>query len=297
MGSSNSIVVGRGDLYFDRFDPATNLRQGELYLGEVKDFTISQDAQVIRRYTSVGGQKVEVEGAITSEIHKGEFETDNLSIENLALWFGTESQVESVEAVGVISESFIAKVGRYYQLGMTRIPIGLRYVENVVAKIGSTEINLNANFDVNKATGRLQVRPEAPNVSEGQTFTISFEWRQQTINMISPSRREQFGSLRFVSRNIRGNQKNYFYPMVKLTTAGDLNLNDENNWQMLKFEFEARKLNAFTDYVYADEFQQSLFTADELAIIALSGVDLGDFPYWENELDVFTNTTIPSRGY
>lgn len=288
------IVLGRGDLYFDRFEPGTNLRRGEMYLGNTLNFTYRKDVDTEDRFTSYGGQKVQVEGAITREKHSGNFVTDHIDIDNVALWFGSDYQSTSYAAEGQVSESFVATLGRFYQLGMSYIPIGARYLENVSAKIGSTSISLNGNFEVDKIAGRIKIREDAVDIVEGQTFTIFFEWRAQTIQVVTQSKVEQFGALRFIASNPKGPKKNYFFPMVRLSSRGDVDLKDENDWQKLEFEFEARRLNPATDYVYVDEFLQSLLTADELAIVELSGVDLDDFPQWEDELDVLVNTTIPS---
>lgn len=292
-----TIVLGRGDLYFDRFDPGTTLRRGEFYLGNTLDFTISVDSETADRFTSYGGQKVQQEGAIIREMHRASFTTDHIDIENVALWFGSAIQPTSYAPQGLISETFVAKKNRYYQLGMSRIPIGAKYVETVTAKVGVTSIPVSGNFEVDYATGRIRVADDAPDIVEGNSFTISFEWREQTLNVVAPGKREQFGSLRFISTNPKGPQKNYFYPMVKLSASGDVDLKRDSDWQKLKFDAEARRLNAMTDYVYVEEFVSASVTSDELAIQQYGGIEVEDFPYWEDDLNTFVNTTMPSHSY
>lgn len=295
--SLNQIVLGRGDLYFDRFTPGTLLRHGELYLGNTLEFVINVDVDTVERFISYGGQKVAVEGAVVRETYKSTFTTDNIDVENVALWFAGEAQRVSYAPVGEVTESFSAKANRHYQLGLSRIPMGAKFVEHVTAKIGDTSISVSDNFDLDYAAGRFKLVETPSDISEGDTFSISFEWREQTLNVVAPGKREQLGALRFISTNPKGPQKNYFFPMVRLTASGDLDLKRENDWQKLRFGVEARRLNPWTEQVYVEEFVSASVTSDEQAILQFGGIEVEDFPYWDDELNTFVNTTIPSHGY
>ena len=86
---STKLVLGRGEVYFDRFLPGTRRGEGERYLGNTPSFRIQREVERLERSTSYRGRKIAMAGAVVAESHEITFVTDNVDDENIALWFGS----------------------------------------------------------------------------------------------------------------------------------------------------------------------------------------------------------------
>lgn len=115
-----TLVIGRGELYFDRFIPGTKEGEGELYFGNTPGFSLSRTVEEITRFTSYGGQQIEVNGLVTREVHSADITTDNISMQNMALWFGGNVDDGGQAGIGQITENIAIKRGRWYQLGKSQ---------------------------------------------------------------------------------------------------------------------------------------------------------------------------------
>jgi hypothetical protein len=267
------IVLGEGDLFFSPFEPGTTQGDGEEYFGNTTDISISRDVSKLDRFTSYGGQQISLSPIILRESASLDITTDHLAMSNVARWFGMISEDSDVLAgAGTYFESFTARLGRFYQLGQTVTPQGVRAIENVQVSVGGTAVDPATNFEVDNASGRIQILRNAASITDGQTFVASFEWRTQSRGVVTPGLVEVLGALRFVSANRFGPNKNYFFPCVALSSSGGLDLKD-SNWQSLRFAAEVRRLNPATELYYVDEVFSTSTTLGEQQVIDLVGDD------------------------
>ena len=291
------LVLGRGELYFSPLDPDTTIGTSEIYIGNTPEFVTTKEVSSETVFDSFDGQKVPVEGPVLREIHRARFTTDHIDVGNLALWYGGAQTTVVQNRFDDLVESHVLIRGRYYQLGTTpQTPFGVRGVENVTMTIGGVPVSQPANFEVDKRNGRVRILPDAPNVQNGDTGTFIYERRDMSSALVLSQKMELFGSLRFVARNPVGPNKNFFYPIVKLTPTGDMD-HKATGWQVMSFEVEAQRRNPMLEYVYIDEVQVVGMTITEYAIIVEGGITVSEFPYWEDRLDKITNTRIPSHNY
>ena len=105
---ATKLVLGRGEVYFDRFISGTHVGEGERYLGNTSKFIVERDIERLDRATSYGGKRIAAKGAIVSESHTIDFTTDHVDIENLSMWFGGESAAPDVPR-DVVVETFTVK--------------------------------------------------------------------------------------------------------------------------------------------------------------------------------------------
>ncbi|PZR89733.1 MAG: hypothetical protein DI537_20230 [Stutzerimonas stutzeri] len=295
--SIQHIVLGRGMIYFDRFVPGTNAGEGERYIGNSTAFTIRRSLETVERLKSVRGQLVRRDELPTREVLNGSFTTDILTIENVSDWFGGGPVVVGREPSGEITETFIIKLGRYIQLGTFDTPIGVRNVDYLTFSHDGSPIPAANNIVIDKAEGRILIRDDAADLSDGDELVVDYQWRsspQTTVFENNPEPVE--GSLRFIATNPVGPRKNYFFPKVAIAPSGEASLKGDE-WQQLSFTFESTLINPRLKQMYVIETAPGEFTEDELAIINLGGISLEEFPYWEDQLDIIVNTTMPSRGY
>lgn len=296
LREEDQLVLGRGEVYFDRFLPGTRIGTGERYIGNTPAFQVARTIERVGRARSYRGRKVETPGHVISESHKVNFTTDNISMENVAEWYGDENSASSVIApIGLIDETFLMRRGRYYQLGSTIEPSGVRGVENVTLIRGTVEIPMAGNYEVDRAEGRIYLLPAALNILDNTQISVRFEYRRQRRLKVVSQPNEIHGALRFRSLNPYGPRKHLFMPFVRLMPRGSIDLKGDEYQQMM-FEATAMRLNPTTEQVYIDELLETLNLSDEEAIIE-EGLTFDDFCFYEDILDNTVNVIIPSHAY
>lgn len=296
LREEDQLVLGRGEVYFDRFLPGTRTGTGERYIGNTPAFQVARTIERVGRARSYRGRKVETPGHVISESHKVNFTTDNISMENVAEWYGDENSASSVIApIGLIDETFLMRRGRYYQLGSTIEPSGVRGVENVTLIRGTVEIPMAGNYEVDRAEGRIYLLPAALNILDNTQISVRFEYRRQRRLKVVSQPNEIHGALRFRSLNPYGPRKHLFMPFVRLMPRGSIDLKGDEYQQMM-FEATAMRLGPNVEQVYIDELLETLNLSDEEAIIE-EGLAFDDFCFYEDILDNTVNVIIPSRAY
>lgn len=289
------LVIGRGEVFFEAFLPGTRQGRGERYIGNTTSFQVSRTVERLERATSHGGQKVTREAAVLRDSHTVQFVTDNIDMENVALWFGGEADSRKLDAQGIITETLRVRLGNYIQLGKTYSPNGVRNIENVVVRAGATVVPAGGNYEIDVSAGRIRILPDAFNIADGALIDVEFEWRTTYLNLATSMAKEVFGALRFMAENVAGESKRYYFPMVRLSARGSVDLKGDQ-WQQIPFEAEAMKINHRSEQVYVETIAFTLFLEDEQAILD-EGLTLDEFPIWDDELHQFINVQIPSHNY
>lgn len=291
-----SLVIGRGEVYFDAFAPGTREGQGELYIGNTSTFQVGRTLERLDRFTSYRGQKVEKESAVISEKHTVNFVTDHISIDNIGLWYGEEAQSDTHTGVNILYEALVVKQGRYYQLGKPFRYTGVRELDEIYVFVDSVMIPAAGNFEKDLQNGRLYIVPGSTKIFDNAPITVGYEWRT-TDNAIAQSKpKDVYGALRFVPTNVIGQRFHYFFPFVRIAPRGLVDLKGDE-WQQIPFEIEAMRLSPKRAQVYIDGVTRVGTTEDEQAIIDLGGMTLGEFPFYEDQFHTVINVEIPAAGY
>ncbi len=295
--SNATLVIGRGELYFDRFATGTLKGEGELYFGNTPGFTVSRTVEEVERFTSYGGQQIKTDSLITREVQTADITTDNSSMENIALWFGAEPDTDGQLAIGMVTETIKVRKGRWYQLGTSIEPFGVRHVEpDIEFTSDGSPVDKLSNFILDRVEGRFYVLDEAPDVDNGDTLSITFQWRTSASVDTVASTKEVVGALRYISKNPVGPSISYYFPYVRITPASQIDFKTDD-WQKFSFEVEIRKLNAATNFLYVKQTAGPLLTQDEQAIVDLGPISLDEFPFYEDLLDQIINVSMPEANY
>ncbi len=289
------LVLGRGEVYFDRFLPGTRIGEGERYLGNTSTFRIQRQVSTTERARSYGGRKVSIPDSIVSESHSVEFVTDNIDIDTIALWFGAAPLVPTVSTV-TVTETFVVKRGRFYQLGKSQTVAGTRNVTNVVVRKGVVTVVPTGNYVLDSLLGRIQIERYALALRDGDTVSVSFNARSSDTAQALSAPQQVQGSLRFVSFNEgvvgRQVQNDYFLPFVTLSPRGQVDTKGDE-WQQWGFTASAFNLSPNVQQLYVTRAAQVFITErDQTAIIDEMG-DLNTFPYWDDQLQIATNIDWP----
>lgn len=132
MATTNNYVIGRGKLYFDKFDDS-GAASGERYLGNTPALSMTSAYQNLDHYTSDEGQRIKDDSAQLQIDRTGSFQCDNITMENVALVFGNADPVDETATTSTgLSETFVVNTDRFYQLGTNVAADGVGNVSNVV---------------------------------------------------------------------------------------------------------------------------------------------------------------------
>lgn len=256
-GYGKQYAIGKGKLFFDKFAPGTLIGSGERYLGNTPEITVSQDSELLEHFDADEGLNVKDEVVTTSQTMTLNFTTDNMSVENLADWFGADiSKVTNASPVVVPPANFTVKRGHWYQLGVdAQRPNGARNITAVtVTDDSGTPVTIPASeYILDAAKGRIFIKDEASSttIANGDILKIGFTIPAGTQQIIIAKGTELRGALRYISANPVGDQHDYFYPYVKLTSDGDFALKSDE-WMSMSFTCEVLKKDSATERVYID---------------------------------------------
>lgn len=266
---TQKYTLGRGEVYFNKFKPGTNIGEGERYLGNTPEYSLTNDVETLDHFNSDRGLREKDESVLLEISSSGSMNCDNISGENVALFFLGNLLTKSSTSVTAQKEVFTSwKRGLTLQLGTTdATPTGVRKVSNVKVGKAAKAANLNltgdisatpgvtivdaaGNYEVDLVLGRLYLEPTSTEINGDIKLVVQFDVAAQSREMVISSNDVVQGSLRFVSHNAKGENKDYFFPKVTLSPDGDYNLKGDD-WQSMGFTFEALKLQG-RERVYID---------------------------------------------
>ena len=252
-GKDKDYVIGKGRLYFEQFVPGTTRGTGELYFGNTPELTTSADAETLDHYDADQGLNVKDESITVENNLTGSFVTDNISPDNVALFFSGSSEPMAQTAQTGKSETLLnVQRNRHYQLGKTDLtPTGVRHVHTVTIQIEGVPLaNMGQNVEIDLEKGRIYIEPDAPDIAPGANLTVTYSVAASSRTVVVGRGDEIRGALRFISANPVGSNKDYYWPYVKITPNGDFALKG-SEWMQLGFSFEVLKL-AGKERVYAE---------------------------------------------
>lgn len=240
---NNDLVLGKGEVHFNLFEPGTKSGQGERYLGNTPGFTLTAKEDSVERKSVLNGIRhltdiYTVErGYVTTVI------CDQISSENMALWLGSTSAKNNIAATGggsPISETITVVQGLGYQLGTDLHPLGQRNLINIVFKVAGSPITQSGNVVVDPVAGRFSVVDGAPNIPSDTSLTIEYKTTGYARSSVKAPR-ELKGSIRYIADNVYGKNTDYFFPYVSLQADGAFDLKTMD-WQQMRFNMSVMKL-------------------------------------------------------
>jgi len=260
LGGKN-YILGRGKVFFDRFAAnaivtATTRGEGERYLGNTPEFSTTSSVENLDHYDSDGGVKTKDGSVQLSLDRSGAFTCDNITAENLALFFqGDASTLTQTAATGVVEVLNDVKHERFYQLGVsTSTPSGVRKVTNVVVKKGAgytTTVTQAGNYEVDEVTGRVYILSGSTDIPNDTDIQVTYDIQASTRETVISKNQSIYGAVRFVSDNPTGPNRDIYLPYVKLSPDGDYQLKGDD-WQVMGFQVEVLKKASNIEAIYVD---------------------------------------------
>lgn len=171
---ANDYTVGRGKVYFDKFDVDGALT-GERYIGNTPSLSENSSYQMLDHYNSDEGVREKDDSVQLQNDRNLTIACDNVVMENVAIMFGTDVVEETATSASGQNETFTITLDRFYQLGTGVAPDGVGNVSNVVVTddtglhaYGSATFSANpAAADTITINGQLiTFRASAPGLHE-----------------------------------------------------------------------------------------------------------------------------------
>lgn len=236
------LVLGRGEVFFERF-PLGSVSEGEAYFGNTPSFQITRSVERMETYRSYRGQKHQGRGRVISESVEVRMATDNMSWENIALWFGGDEEISTAGDEFIpYTDTFIARRGRFYQIGMNDAPTGFYYIDRIAVTMGGETLVAGLHYEFERDVGRIQILPSAPSAVEGQTISVQHWKRQGKVNYSPVEGKEVYGALRYIAQNPYGVRTDYWFPQVRIAPQGALEMKGDE-FQQMRFEITAIRRN------------------------------------------------------
>ncbi len=239
--SKQNRVLGRGELHFGRFKPGTETPAGERYFGNSPELTLSVATESIEHMDSDHGIKEIDESTIISVNYSGSFTTDNISADNVALFFSGEKGTLTQAAASNITETFAdVEQGLTYQLGTSAAsPTGVRNVASVVVKTGAVTHVAGTDYIADLELGRVTIL-EQGGIANLADITVTYDILASSRSLVLSSNAPIYGSMRFIAFNAVGEKADFFLPKVRIAPQGDYNLKGDE-WQSIPFTFQVLK--------------------------------------------------------
>ncbi len=111
--------------------------------------------------------------------------------------------------------------------------------------VAGGNIPASGNWEMDEDKGRILILDDAASIDDDDVLVITYDIgnNEQTINLDEGN--EIRGALRFIADNSKGENRDKYWPYVKLTPNGDFNLKSDT-WLVMDFNFEVLLLDDVT---------------------------------------------------
>lgn len=250
---AQNYTLGRGKVFFSRYLTGTQDPAGFLYIGNTPEFSLTIESETLDHYSSDAGIREKDDSVPLTTTRTGSFTTDNISAENVALFFFGSASVLTQSAITSTAYTLADVVpGMFYQLGISSSNVvGHRKLNPsgfTVATGGTTHV-LGTDYRIDTDTGMIEIISGGAVVS-GDDLTVTYAVLSSTRSRVISGSTPIEGALRYIANNPKGDNKDYIMPWVKITPNGDYALKGDE-WQTIPFSIEALK-PTFAEAVYVD---------------------------------------------
>ena len=197
--NGNNILLGRGKIYFDRFD-ATGVRTGELFLGNCPTFEVTPTSEDIKKYSSADKAADLIASDVLRTTLALRIVGDEFSKENLAMaLFGDTSTLSQTGST--VTNEGVANVlqGRYYALSKRQVSL-----VTVTGPSGTPVYVVDDDYKVDAISGRIYI-VEGGAITDGSDIEVDFTYGTIALPTVRGMNQTSIkGYLRFIGDPARG---------------------------------------------------------------------------------------------
>lgn len=245
-------TLGRGEIHFAEFKPGTLVPDGYRYLGNTPEFNLSVTSESLAHYSMDRGTKIKDKSVNLQTDFAGTFTCDDISLDNLALFFlGSAGTVAQAAAASVTETIADIKQGRAYQIGETdALPMGVRQVTITTAEVGATPLVAGTDYTIDGARGLITFLEGSLVAVDGADVDLDYALAAVSYDRTISGNSQIEGALIFLAYNAEGDDIDYRMAHVRISPNGDLPLKGDD-WMATPFSVEIIK-PAAREAIYAN---------------------------------------------
>lgn len=243
---TNRYTLGRGEIHLAAFKAGgAYIPDGFRYIGNSPAFGYTVQTQELDNFNMDHGV-AELDFSVPTQVNRsGSFNTNNLDMSNMGLYFNGAKTTVTVAGATTLTETFIgAHQGYTYQVGITASrPVGVRKITNVVVKVAAAVKVLGTDYTVDTDRGLVYIIPGG-SIAEAASMIVEYDQAATTYDQVISSNTPFEGALLYIADNPTsptGPNIDYLLPWVRLTPNGELALKAENALQSLPFNIKILK--------------------------------------------------------
>lgn len=236
MGAEN-YTLGKGILYFNRYNPDTKTYSGWRDLGNAPSFSFNVNIEKLEHFSSRGGLRVKDKEIISQLTPSCSFTLDEITAENFGI-LGLAKVDDMTQAAASNQTETIAAV-----TGV--VTLGKRAIKSVAVAVGNNDLVEGTDFVISNAkAGQIEFKKSTDvqaAITNSNSFTITYACDAVTLKVVKLFTETQIvGRLKFVSDNPTGTQCTLVAKNVSLTPSGDTAFIGDD-WSTLSFSAECLK--------------------------------------------------------
>lgn len=259
-GATKNYVLANGRIEFNKFPIENGVEQkakaqGFRYLGASTEMNLTQENETLEHKSTECGFNVTDEEIITSSSLTGSFTLDNISTENLAMFFAGDAEKQTQTAATGKKEVVKLHPALGYRLGVdANNPNGVfdavitkieTFANEDDAKTGNSVVaTLQADVDYEFAPEMAYLMIGDRNTTTkvdvaGTWAVITYDIKQSMREVVITKNQSIVGSLMFRGCNAKGENRTYYLPKVRLSANGDFSLKGGTEWSTMGFKITA----------------------------------------------------------
>jgi hypothetical protein len=163
-----NLLLGRGKVYFDRFDSSGN-KTGLRFVGEAGKMELSPSVQTKERFTYAKNSSIKIAKNVTQQTHELNIELNEYTADNIALALLGDSVLLTQTTSSVVAEAipWVAKNNRIYKTAK-------RLISAVIVKKAGTPGVLGTDFAVqDDKLGLVQIITGGV-FADGDSLTVDY---------------------------------------------------------------------------------------------------------------------------
>ncbi len=241
---ANNYTLGRGEVRFSRYIPGTLNPEGFRYIGNTPEFSLTIESETLDHFSSDEGIR-EKDDSVPLEVNRtGSLITDNISPDNVALFFFGENSKETTgSATGQNYTVNDIVLNRSYMIGATAGNpagvFGLNTTGFTATISGGAALVLGTDFELDYDAGMITFLSGGA-LSGGEDINIVYGLRANTRDRVISGSAPVEGSIIFRTKNPKGTDHTFYFPYVKISPNGDYALKGDE-WQQIPMALEILK--------------------------------------------------------
>lgn len=235
-------TLGRGEIHFAPFKAGTLTPDGYRYLGNTPEFNLNVTSESLAHYSMDRGTRIKDKSVNMQTDFAGTFTCDDISLENLALFFlGSAGTVSQAAATAEVETFTDIKAGRSYQIGESdALPMGVRQVTITAATVGANPLVAGTDYTLDGPRGIITFLEGSAIAIDGADVEVTYDLAAVSYDRTISGNAQIEGALMFLAFNAEGDDIDYRMAHVRISPNGDLPLKGDD-WMMTPFSVEIIK--------------------------------------------------------